>query len=348
MRMPEFKIGKRKVGRKYPPLVIAEIGINHNGSLDLAIELADSAIRAGAEVIKHQTHIPHEEMSIEAKKIKPGNSNKSIYRIMEECALSEIEEKKLFQYIKSKKSIFISSPFSCAAADRLNKFGVPAFKVGSGECNNFHFIEYLCKFKKPIIMSTGMNSIDSIRKSVNIIRRKKIPLALLHCTNIYPTPFNLIRLGCISELRSAYKDCVIGYSDHTVTNHTCLAAVSLGASIIEKHYVDDKKKRKGPDIACSMDQDELSDLIVGSKNIFYASGGGKLPIKEERKTINFAFASVVSKIKIMAGEKLNKNNITLKRPLGGDFGIKDFNKLFGKVAKVNIKENIQLKKTYLK
>ena len=96
--MSEFKIGKRKVGRKYPPLVIAEIGINHNGSLDLAIELADSAIRAGAEVIKHQTHIPNEEMSIEAKKIKPGNSNKSIYRIMEECSLSEIEEKKLFQY----------------------------------------------------------------------------------------------------------------------------------------------------------------------------------------------------------------------------------------------------------
>jgi N-acetylneuraminate synthase len=346
--MSEFKIGKRKVGKKYPPLVIAEIGINHNGSLDLAIELADSAIRAGAEVIKHQTHIPSEEMSIEAKKIKPGNSNKSIYRIMEESALSESEERKLFQYVRSKKSIFISSPFSYAAADRLNKFGIPAFKVGSGECNNFHFIEYLCKFKKPIIMSTGMNSIASIRKSINIIRRKKIPLALLHCTNIYPTPFNLIRLGCIAELQSAYKDCVIGYSDHTVTNHTCLAAVSLGASIIEKHYVDSRTKRKGPDVVCSMDSNELKDLIAGSKNIFYDSGGKKLPIKEEKKTINFAFASVVSKIKIIAGEKLSKNNITLKRPSGGDFGIKDLNKLFGKFARIDIKENIQLKKKYLK
>lgn len=345
--MSEFKIGKRKVGKKYPPLVIAEIGINHNGSLDLAIELADSAIRAGAEVIKHQTHIPSEEMSIEAKKIKPGNCNKSIYRIMEESALSESEERKLFQYVRSKKSIFISSPFSYAAADRLNKFGIPAFKVGSGECNNFHFIEYLCKFKKPIIMSTGMNSIASIRKSINIIRRKKIPLALLHCTNIYPTPFNLIRLGCIAELQSAYKDCVIGYSDHTVTNHTCLAAVSLGASIIEKHYVDSRTKRKGPDIVCSMDSNELKDLIAGSKNIFYASGGKKLPIKEEKKTINFAFASVVSKTKIIAGEKLSKNNITLKRPSGGDFGIKDLNKLFGKFARIDIKENIQLKKKYL-
>lgn len=346
--MPEFKIGKRKVGKNYPPLVIAEIGINHNGSLDLAIELADTAIRAGAEVIKHQTHIPYEEMSIEAKKIKPGNSNKSIYKIMEESVLSEEEERKLFQYVKSKKSIFISSPFSYAAADRLNKFGIPAFKVGSGECNNFHFIEYLCKFKKPIIMSTGMNSIESIRKSVNIIRRKKIPLALLHCTNIYPTPFNLIRLGCIAELQSAYKDCVIGYSDHTVTTHACLAAASLGASIIEKHYIDNRKKRRGPDIVCSMDKVELSDLIIGSKNIFYAGGGGKLPIKEEKKTINFAFVSVVSKKKILAGETLDKNNITLKRPLGGDFGVEDLNELFGKVAKVDIRENIQLKKIYLK
>lgn len=346
--MPEFKIGKRKVGKNYPPLVIAEIGINHNGSLDLAIHLADSAIRAGAEVIKHQTHIPYEEMSIEAKTIKPGNSHKSIYKIIEESTLSEEEERKLFQYVTSKKSIFISSPFSNAAADRLNKFGIPAFKVGSGECNNFHFIEYLCKFKKPIIMSTGMNSIESIRKSVNIIRRKKIPLALLHCTNIYPTPYKLIRLSCIAELQSAYKDCVIGYSDHTVTNHTCLAAVSLGASIIEKHYIDDRKKRKGPDIECSMNKDELKDLIIGSKNIFYASGGKKLPLKEEKKTINFAFVSVASKKKILAGEKLNKNNIALKRPFGGDFGPKDFNKLFGKVAKVDIRKNIQLKKIYLK
>ena len=193
-----------------------------------------------------------------------------------------------------------------------------------------------------------MNSISSIIKSVNIIRRKKIPLALLHCTNIYPTPFHLTRLACIAELQSAYKDCVIGYSDHTVTNHTCLAAVSLGASIIEKHYVDNRQIRKGPDIVCSMNKDELSDLIIGSKNIFYAGGGGKVPIKEEKKTINFAFASVVSKKKIITGEKLSKNNITLKRPSGGDFGVKDLNKLFGKIAKVEIKKNIQLKKIYLK
>ena len=171
--MNNFKLGNRIVGKDYPPLIIAEIGINHNGSLDKAIFLADKAIEAGAEVIKHQTHIPNEEMSIEAKKIIPLNANKSIYELIKKCALNEKDEYKLMKYIHSKKRIFISTPFSKAAADRLVRFKVPAFKIGSGECNNYHFVKYLTKFNIPIIMSTGMNTIKSIKKSVNIIEKKK-------------------------------------------------------------------------------------------------------------------------------------------------------------------------------
>ena len=188
--MKKFKIGKIIIDENTPPVVIAEIGINHNGNLDRAISIADKAILSGAEIIKHQTHIVDEEMSEEAKKTIPGNSKLSIYKIMKKCALSEEKEKKLMNYIKSRKRIFISSPFSKAAADRLGRFNVPAFKIGSGECNNYHFIEHVCKFKKPIILSTGMNSINSIKKSVEIIRKNKIPLALLHCTNLYQTPPN--------------------------------------------------------------------------------------------------------------------------------------------------------------
>ncbi|MDC0240792.1 N-acetylneuraminate synthase family protein, partial [Candidatus Pelagibacter sp.] len=157
--MSKFKIGNRVVGKNYPPLIISEIGINHNGSIDLAIHLADTAIKAGAEVIKHQTHVVEDEMSEEAKKVIPGNADISIYEIIKKCSLNENDEKKLANYIKSKKRIFISTPFSRAAADRLVKFNIPAFKIGSGECNNYHFVRYLCKFKKPIIMSTGMNSV---------------------------------------------------------------------------------------------------------------------------------------------------------------------------------------------
>jgi N-acetylneuraminate synthase len=343
----KFKIGKIIIDEKSPPLVIAEIGINHNGSLDAAIAIADSAIKSGAQVIKHQTHIVDDEMSIEAKKVIPGNAKISIYEIIKKCALSEKDEKKLMDYIVKKKKIFISTPFSRAAADRLNRFGVPAFKIGSGECNNYPLIKYICKFKKPIILSTGMNSLESIRPSVKIIRNLKIPLALLHCTNIYPTPDKLVRLDCIEQLKKAFPDCVVGISDHTQSPYTSLGAVALGARIIEKHYIDTKKK-KGPDISCSMDPKELKELILGSKAIFDARGGIKKPLPEEKKTIAFAFASVVSTKEITKGEILSKKNIFVRRPGGGDFKIKDLEKLYGRISKVNIRENIQIKKKYLK
>ena len=345
--MLDFKIGQRKIGKKYPPLVISEIGINHNGSIDLAIHLADSAIRAGAEVIKHQTHVVDDEMSEEAKKVIPGNASISIYEIIKKCALSEKNEKKLASYIRGKKKIFISTPFSRAAADRLVKLNVPAFKIGSGESNNYHFVKYLCKFKKPIIMSTGMNSIQSIRKSVNIILKHKIPLALLHCTNIYPTPAKLVRLDCITELKKAFTKFVIGISDHTENNYTSLGAVALGADIIEKHYTD-SKKRKGPDISSSMDYYDLKSMIKGSNEIFLARGGDKRALKEEKKTIAFAFPSVVALSDLYPGMKLTKKNIFLKRPGGGDFSINDLNFLYGKTVKKYIKKNTQIKKKYIK
>ena len=343
----KFKIGNLLIGDDRPPVIIAEIGINHNGYIDAAIAIADSAIKSGAQIIKHQTHVVDDEMSEEAKKVIPGNANISIYEIIKKCALNEKDEKKLMNYIIQKKRIFISTPFSRAAADRLYKFGVPAFKIGSGECNNYPLIKYICKFKKPIILSTGMNSIKSIRPSVDIINKAKIPLALLHCTNIYPTPAKLVRLDCINQLKKSFPNQVIGISDHTENNYTSLGAVALGARIIEKHFIDDKKI-KGPDVICSMDPKELKELINGSKIIFEAGGGKKEPLPEERKTIAFAFASVVSTKKIKKGEKLSKSNIFVRRPGGGDYKIKDLIRLYGRVAKTEIKNNIQIKRKFIK
>ena len=164
----KFKIGNRTIGDNEPPLIIAEIGINHNGSLDTAIAIAESAIKSGAEVIKHQTHIVDDEMINEAKKIVPGNSSKSIYEIISKCALNESDEKKLMNHVKKLKSIFISTPFSREAANRLKRFNIPAFKIGSGECNNYPLIKHVASFGKPIILSTGMNSIPSVKKAVEI------------------------------------------------------------------------------------------------------------------------------------------------------------------------------------
>ena len=309
--MAKFKILNRTIGDGEPPVVIAEIGINHNGSVDNAISIADAAISSGAEIIKHQTHLIEDEMVNEAKRIIPGNSKKSIYSIMSKCALNENDEKKLMKYVFQKKRIFISTPFSRKAVDRLVKFKVPAFKIGSGECNNYPLIKYIAKFKKPIILSTGMNSIPQIKKSVRILRNCKIKFALLHCTNIYPTPPNLVRLNCINLLKKTFSDAVVGLSDHTTSIHTSFGAVALGAKIIEKHFVD-KKSRPGPDINCSMNPEELTELLKGISTIDNALiGKVKKPLKEEISTINFAFASVVSIKDIKKGERLSNKNLSL-------------------------------------
>lgn len=193
--MTEIEISGRRIGSQHAPLVIAEIGINHEGSLETAKKIVDEAISAGCEVIKHQTHVVEDEMIPEAKKIIPGNAGISIYDIMEQCALSEKDEEELKDHVEQKGAIFISTPFSRAAADRLEKMDIPAYKIGSGECNNYPLVEHIASFKKPMIVSTGMNSLESVRRTVEIIAKHGNPLALLHCTNIYPTPSHLVRLA---------------------------------------------------------------------------------------------------------------------------------------------------------
>jgi N-acetylneuraminate synthase len=342
--MAEFKIADRAIGDNHPPVVIAEIGINHEGSIDIAIEMVDSAIDAGAEIIKHQTHIIEDEMSNEAKLVIPGNADVSIYEIMERCALSEQDERHLMEHVQHRGAIFISTPFSRAAVDRLVKFDIPAFKIGSGECNNYPLVKYIAQFGKPVIISTGMNSIETVRPSVEILRKAKVPFALLHCTNVYPTPPELVRLGAMTSLKEAFPDAVIGLSDHTTSNYPCLGAVALGGSILERHFTD-HMYRPGPDIVCSMDPVALSALIEGAKIIFAARGGEKGPVEAEAPTIAFAFASVVAIEDIAPGQVLNENNIWLKRPGGGDFSVLDYEGLLGKTVKSPVSRGFQLKKS---
>jgi N-acetylneuraminate synthase len=342
--MNELRIAGRVIGDNHPPVVIAEIGINHEGSLDTAIAIANEAIDSGAEIVKHQTHIVEDEMSMEAKLVVPKHADKSIYEIIERCALSEYEELILMKHVQQRGAIFISSPFSRAAANRLAKFDVPAFKIGSGECNNYPLVKHIVSFGKPIILSTGMNNIATIRPSVEIIRNAKIPFALLHCTNVYPTPPELVRLGALQILRDEFPDAVIGLSDHTTSNYTCLGAVALGASILERHFTD-SKSRPGPDISSSMDPNSLESLIKGSKIIFAARGGDKTAIAEEVSTMAFAFASVVTIRDIARGERISSDNIWVKRPSGGDFSASDYETLFGKTAIRDLKNGFQLKST---
>ena len=326
-----IEIAGRKIGPDYPPLVIAEIGINHEGSLKTAFEMVDAAARAGAEVVKHQTHIVADEMSRSAKKVIPGNANVSIYEIMERCALNEEDERALKAYVESKGMIFISTPFSRAAANRLQAMGVEAFKIGSGECNNYPLLDHIASFGKPMILSTGMNTIESVRKAVATIQKHGVPLAILHTTNLYPTPIHLVRLGAMQQLMEEFPGIPVGLSDHTLSNLACFAAVAQGASILERHFTD-HMQRTGPDIICSMDEQACRELIQGSREIHQMLGGRKEPAKEEQVTIDFAFATVVTTSPIKSGELFTKENIWVKRPGTGEILAEHYESIIGKKA----------------
>lgn len=334
------------LGEQENVLIIPEIGINHNGDLDVAKEMVLSAHRAGARIIKHQTHIVEDEMSVAAKKVIPGNSNQSIYDIMSQCALSEEEELELMRYTESLGMMFLSTPFSRAAANRLEKFGVGAYKIGSGELNNYPLIQHIAEFGKPMIISTGMNDIAAISKTVNILEKARVEYALMHTTNLYPTKPKQVRLGAMIEMMNEFKGVPIGLSDHTLNNNACIAAMGLGAQLVERHYTD-KMDRQGPDIVCSMDEETLKDLIVAGKEIPQMRGGKKKAIDDEQVTIDFAFASVVSIEKIKKGEIFTKENLWVKRPGTGEILAEEYSAIIGKIATCDIDKDVMIKRNMI-
>jgi len=339
--MPEILIANRPVGPAHVPLVIAEIGINHEGSLETARQMVDAAANAGVEVVKHQTHVVDDEMSAAARRVVPGNATESIYEIMARCALSEADEFALKEYVEARNMIFISTPFSRAAADRLQRMNVPAFKIGSGECNNYPLLKHIAAFKKPIVLSTGMNTIESVQKAVAIFEGARTPYALMHTTNLYPTPRHLVRLGAMTELMRAFPRSIVGLSDHTTDNLACLGAVALGASILERHFTD-SMSRPGPDIVCSMDPAQCRELIAGARAMHAMRGGTKGPAPEEQVTMDFAFATVVTTAPIAEGEAFTAANIWVKRPGTGSIPAERYEEILGRRARRNIAADTHL------
>ena len=338
--MTEIEICGRQVGTDYPPLVIAEIGINHEGDIHKAKRMVDDAHTAGCECVKFQSHIIEDEMI--PNSVIPGNATESIWNIMKRCALTEKEERRLKRYVESKGMIFLCTPFSRAAAIRLEAMGVCAYKIGSGECNNYPLVGHIASYGKPIILSTGMNNLKSIRRAVRILRNNRVPFALLHCTSVYPTPYEKIRLGALSVLSKRFPDAVIGLSDHSPGIYTCLGAVALGARIVEKHFTSDKRWA-GPDIPISINPGELEELVKGAKAVFHARGGTKDILKEEQATIDFAYACAVSTKPIAKGERLNQENSWVKRPGTGEIKAAHFESILGKKARRDIPKDHPLK-----
>lgn len=336
-----FEFSGRMIGSGNVPLVIAEIGINHEGDLNKAKRMIDDAKNSGCECVKFQSHIIEDEMTFAAKNVIPGNASESIYDIVARCAFTEDEEICLKEYAESSGMVFLSTPFSRAAADRLHRMNVSAFKIGSGECNNYPLVEHIAKFSKPVILSTGMNSIATIKPAVEILRKYSVPFALLHTTSLYPTPYEKVRLGALASIRENFPDAIVGLSDHTKTNYTSYAAVALGASIIERHFTSDKSW-PGPDIDISMDPEDLKSLIEGVRAIHASMGGVKEILADESVTIQFAYASVVAIKDINKGDAFSMDNLWVKRPGTGGIRAGQFESILGRTANCDISSGSQL------
>ncbi len=327
---PEIDFMGRMVGPGHAPLVIAEIGINHEGSLDKAIRMVDDAAAAGCECVKFQSHVIDDEMI--PNDVVPGNATESIWDIMSRCALSEADERRVKRYVEQKGLLYLCTPFSRAAALRLESMGVAAYKIGSGECNNIPLLRLVASFGKPVFLSTGMNDLESVAAAVRVFERAGVPYALFHCTSMYPTPYDKVRLGALEDLRHRFPRAVLGLSDHSLGAYTCFAAIARGASVVEKHFTS-TREWPGPDVPISLDPAELKDLVAGAAAIWQALGGRKTILPEEQPTIDFAYASVVTTAAVAAGEPFTEANTWVKRPGTGEIRAADFDRVLGRRAR---------------
>ena len=321
-----IEIAGRRIGKDYDPVVIAEMGINPGGNLAVAKAMVDSAYEAGIEIIKHQTHTPGEN-------ITTGNLERQhFYDDSETITFTEAKEQKLKEYVESKGMIFISAPYSFEAVDRLERMNIAAYKISSSEMNNFPLVEYVASKMKPIILSTGMNDIKNVKKAVDTIKKYHDNFAIQHCTNIYPTPPEKVRLKALVQLKKAFPDEIIGLSDHSLNNYACYAALSLGASIVERHFTD-SKARVGKEIAWSMDKDEAKELVAFSKDIVRMKDGRKELLKEEKveyvvekKTTNV----LVTTKRLIKGLTITKTDLTTKEVVGNGIPAEDLYKVIWK------------------
>lgn len=338
--MNNFYIGKYKIGANSPVFVMAEAGINHNGSFSNAKKLVNMAKKAGADCIKFQTHISEQEML--HTNIKPGKiSKETLWNIIKNCELTKTEESKLNNYCKDKNILFLSTPFSISAVDRLEKLRMKAYKIGSGELTNVPLLRRIARTKKPVILSTGMSELSEIKIAVKFFQKTKTPLALLQTTSAYPADYSDINLGVIEKFMKLFK-IPIGISDHSLGIYTALGAVAKGACIVEKHITLDKNM-PGPDQKISLNQYELTELVKGCKAVKLALGSTKKILNKEKAVLKFARESVVSLKIINQGEKFTEKNIGTKRPHTGEIPAKKYYSIIGKTAKKTIPMNKQLK-----
>lgn len=310
-------VGARRIGTA-PCFIIAEAGVNHNGDVNLAKRLVDVAVEAHADAVKFQTFNAERVVTADAPKAeyqeRTTGSAESQYEMLRRLELSETAHRELFQYCFSKGIPFLSTPFDEHSADFLDELGVKAFKIPSGEITNFPLLEHIARKQKPIIMSTGMSTLDEVRAAVNVISEAgNRDLTLLHCVSDYPANPIDVNLKAMQTMGSSFGF-PVGYSDHTLGIDVALAAVALGATVIEKHFTLDRAL-SGPDHLASLEPAELIALVKGIRNVEAALGHGrKEPAASEANTAAVARRSLVAARTIQAGSLLTAEMVIIRRP----------------------------------
>jgi N,N'-diacetyllegionaminate synthase len=324
--------------------IIAEAGVNHNGDLDLAKKLIDAASFAGADAVKFQTFNSKRLVSKFAQKAEyqklSTDVNETQLEMLKKLELSKEGHYELLGYCRLKKIIFLSSPFDLESVDFLKELGLEVFKIPSGEITNLPFLRKIGSLKKTVILSTGMSNISEVEDALNVLVESgtdKKNISILHCNTEYPTPFTDVNLNAMKPIADTFKTAV-GYSDHTIGISVSLAAVALGATIIEKHFTLDKEM-EGPDHKASLNPQELNDLVSGIREIEQALGlSVKSPTPSESKNIKVARKSIVALRDILKGEVLSEENLTVKRPGTGISPMK-WDSIIGMVASRNFEED---------
>ena len=325
--------------------IIAEAGVNHNGSLDVAIRMVDAAVEAGADAVKFQTFKAEKVISVNTPKAgyqkETTGSDESQLEMVRKLELDEAAHKKLFRYCKDKGILFLSSPFDLESIDLLNRLDMQIFKIPSGEITNLPYLRKLGALGKELIMSTGMADLSEIEDALDVLTgagTKLKDITVLHCNTEYPTPFEDVNLRAMLTIKTTFPGVNIGYSDHTLGIEIPIAAVAMGATIIEKHFTLDKNM-EGPDHRASLEPNELNSMVTAIRNIEKAMGNGiKKPSPSELKNKPIARKSVVAARNIEKGAEFTEENLTVKRP-GTGINPMRWDEVIGRKASRNFNED---------
>ena len=317
--------------------IIAEAGVNHNGNIEIAKKLVDIAVEAGADAVKFQTFKAKNLVSKYAEKAdyqkQTTDNDESHFEMIRKLELNVDMHRELIAYCNNKNILFLSTPFDSESADLLNNLGLDIFKIPSGEITNLPYLRKIGGYKKTVILSTGMSTLEEVKEALNVLITSgtlKENITVLHANTEYPTPIEDVNLKAMQTIAQEF-DVKVGYSDHTEGIEVPIAAAAMGAKVIEKHFTIDKTL-EGPDHKASLSLKELKTMVAAIRNIEKALGDGiKQPSRSEKKNIEIMRKSIVALTNIKKGEIFSENNIAVKRPANGINPMR-WDKIIGKVS----------------